>query len=136
MLDRPADDTSAFQLRSPLDDAFAPKRSEQRNKRQAENDEIVAVDPVEQLDANRFDLIGADRAQYLLTGCGEIAADELRREVKHGERGDLGRRPDGLAVGRYRDRGVQGVRLSVEIEQLPACRRHALGLRQDLIAEG
>ena len=45
-------------------------------------------------------------------------------------------RPDGLAVGRDRDRGMQRVRLAVEIEQLPACRRHAVGLRQDLIAEG
>src|SRR5215471_12198066 len=120
---------------STLDDALAPERIEERDERKAKDDEIIAVDLLEQLDADRLDLIGPDRAQHLLAGGGEIMADELGRELAHGERRDLRRGPDGLAVRRHRHRSVERVRLTPEVEQLPARRLHAVWLRQNLIAE-
>src|SRR5512143_799443 len=121
---------------STLDGALAPERIEERDEWQAKDDEIVAVDLLEELDADRLDLIGADRTQHLLAGSGKIMADELGGELAHGERRDLGRGPDGLAVGRYRNRGMQRMRLAAQIEQLPPRGLHGLGLRQDVIAEG
>ena len=62
-----------------VDHAMLAQRGEQRQQRQAENGEIVAVDLVEELDAEPFDLVGADGGQRRLAHGGEIAADELRR---------------------------------------------------------
>ena len=41
-------------------DTLPPQEIEHRNQRQAEDREIVAVDPFEQLNAGAFDLIAAD----------------------------------------------------------------------------
>ena len=49
-----------------FDGAFAPERVEERNERQAEDREIVALDLLEQLNAERLELIGADRAEDIL----------------------------------------------------------------------
>src|SRR5262249_60068399 len=68
MLDRPADDAGTFHFGSAFDDALAPKRIEERNEWKPKNGEIVAVDLLEQLDAKRLDLIGADRAKHLFAG--------------------------------------------------------------------
>src|SRR5689334_16748129 len=119
-----------------LDYALAPKRVEERDKWQPKNDEVVAVDSVEQLNADRLDLIGPDRVQHLLAGSGKIAANEFGRELAHSEGRDLGRRPDGLSVRRDGNRRMQRMRLSAQVEQLPSRRLHAVGLRHDLIAEG
>ena len=71
MLDRPADDASAPHG-SAFDDALAPERIEERDERKPENGEIVAVDLLEQLHAERFKLIGPDRAQDFVSGGGEV----------------------------------------------------------------
>src|SRR5262249_57488698 len=75
MGDRPADDTGAFHG-SAFDDAFVPERIEQRQQRKAENGKIVAVDFLEQLDADALDLVGTDRAERRLARRGKIAPDE------------------------------------------------------------
>src|SRR6478735_12717847 len=80
---------------SAFDGAFAPERIEQRQQRKAKNGEIVAVDLFEQLNSEPLELIGADRAQNLLTRGGKIAADELRGELAHRERRALAVHPDG-----------------------------------------
>src|SRR5512137_1302161 len=68
-----------------FDRALAPERVEQRQERKAENGEIVAVDLVEQLDPDPFELIGPDTAQDLFAGRREIAADEFRRQLAHAQ---------------------------------------------------
>src|SRR4029078_12731268 len=98
MLDRPADDASA-RHGSAFDHALAPERIEERNKREPENGEIVAVDFLAHPQAERFELVRPDRAQHLLAGSREVTADELRRELAHAERGNGRLRPDGLAAG-------------------------------------
>src|SRR4029078_6504951 len=80
-----------------VDGAFAPERLPPRQERNTENGEIVAVDLLEELGAETFELIGADRAQYLLAGGGEITADKFGAELAHGERRGLGMRPHRLA---------------------------------------
>src|SRR5688572_32137361 len=94
-------------MTSTFDHALAPERVEERYEWQAENGEIIAVDSLEQLHAEPFELVGANRAQDLLARGGEVAADEFRRELAHGEAGNRGLRPDRLAIGRHRDRRMQ-----------------------------
>src|SRR5512147_2758353 len=80
---------------STFDGAFAPERIEQRQQRKAEDGEIIAVDLLEQLNSETFELISPDRAQNLFTGRGEITADELRRQLAHHQRRALAVGPDG-----------------------------------------
>src|SRR3990170_1641015 len=117
MLDRPADDTGAPHWMLAFDGAFAPERVEERNERQAEDREIVALDLFEQLNAESLELIGADRAEDILAGGGEVAADELGRQLSHGERRHRRLRPDGFAIGDDGDGGVKRMPLAAEIEQ-------------------
>ena len=77
MLDRPPNDAGAAHG-SALDRALAPQGVEQRQQGKAQDGKIIAVDFLEQLDAESFELIGADGAQHLLAGGSEIAADEFR----------------------------------------------------------
>src|SRR4029453_4226169 len=127
VLPRPADDTGAFHGLT-FDDALAPKRIEERNEGQAKGGEIGALDLLEQLEPERLDLIGADRAQHLFASGGEVAAYEFGRELAHGKRGHRGLGPDRLAIGRDRYRSMQRVGLAPEIEQLATRGLHALGL--------
>src|SRR4029077_14692765 len=97
---------------STFDGAFAPERIEQRQQRKAEDGEIVAVDLLEQLNSETFDLIGPDRAENLFTGSGEIAADELRGELAHDQCRALAVGPDGATVGREGNGAMQTVALA------------------------
>ena len=52
---------------------------QQRQQRQADDGEMIAVDLLEQLDALALDLVGADAGQRLVADAGQMAADEGRR---------------------------------------------------------
>ena len=56
---------------------------QQRKQGQSENGEKIAVDLAEQLRAEAFELIGADRAAGVFTDLGEIALDERIAERPH-----------------------------------------------------
>src|SRR5258708_516533 len=92
VLDRPAHDAGeprrAANLDAHLRDyAALPEKGEQRQQRQAENGEIIALDAGEELGAKTLELVGADRAQR-----GRAGAVEIRRDDRGG-RGPHGRRP-------------------------------------------
>lgn len=56
------------------------QKVEQRQKRQAEDGEKVALDPVEQLSAQAFQLVGTDGFTGFAADLCEIVIDEVRAE--------------------------------------------------------
>ena len=93
MRDGPADDAGAYHV---VDHSARPELGQQRHERQADDGEVVALDALEQLDAEAFDLVGADDAGIARAGLRPGSGREMHRaEGAHGEHGlaDVG--PDG-----------------------------------------
>src|SRR5688572_16439598 len=68
-----------------FDDPLRAQESKQRQERQAEDSEIVAFDPFEQLDAASLDLVSAHALQGIRSDRREVAADGGRFEPPYGE---------------------------------------------------
>lgn len=94
--------------------------AKKRDQRQAEDRVIVAVDPIEQLDALALELIGADGTEDPVTDTREIAVEERWREGAHMHfgRGD-GRESDPAGF-RDSDAGMQMVDSASKRHQMVA----------------
>ena len=80
------------------DVAVAAQEIEQRQQRQAEYGEVVALDPREELHAEPFEPIGADRAEDVRAGRIEIGVEERVAEIAHVEGGAVDDMPQPLAA--------------------------------------
>ena len=62
---------------------MATQKCEQGQERQAENGEVVALDPLEQMDAGAFELIGADalRHRRVVPNCQRSTVDSQLLEL-------------------------------------------------------
>ena len=52
------------------------QEGEQRQQRQAEDGEVVALDPAEEMRAQPLELVGADRGAHGLAGARQIGVEE------------------------------------------------------------
>ena len=68
---------------------------------------MVAVDPLEQLNADRLDLIGADAGGHRRPGRIEIAIEERLGQRPHGQAGDAPVLEQHVAAAYHRDGRVQ-----------------------------
>src|SRR5258708_38836020 len=69
--------------------AFAPQILQELQQRQTKDREMVAVDPLEQLNADTLHLIAADARRYGKSGGFDIGLEKAIRELPHGQPGDF-----------------------------------------------
>ncbi len=117
-----------------------PQIAQQREQRQPENHEVIALDALEQLDPEPLELIRPHARCDRRPGCGEIGIQERVRELPHRQSCDLAVLEQHAAVVHERDGAVQRVGLAAQRHELRARRRHvtrfgkpSLGQRQSLI---
>jgi len=66
-----------------------PQGPEEREQREAQNRGVIALDPLEEVDADPFDLIGPDAVGHAIACQGYIALDGQRPQGSHHEMGAL-----------------------------------------------
>src|SRR5438046_10725420 len=69
--------------------AVRAQKGEQRQERQTQNGEMVALDLLEQLHPGALELIAADARRHRLAGRIEIAVEEIVGQSPHGEAGPV-----------------------------------------------
>src|SRR5216683_2376900 len=82
---------------------MAAQEVEQRQQRQAEDREIIALDALEQLRTQAFELIDADRGERVVAERRQISVEKAVAESPHGEAGAVDQTPDHRAVAHHRD---------------------------------
>ncbi len=97
--------------------------SQQRQQRQAEDGEIVALDPLEQMDADAFELIAADAGQRGVARHVEIVVEKAVGKIAHGQPRGIDAFEQHFAVAHQRQRRMQRVRLPAQAPQLRGRRR-------------
>src|ERR1043165_3262851 len=92
--------------------------TQQRQQRQAENGEMIALDGVKQMNSCSFQLISPDAAGHGRPRGVEIGLQELLRKVPHNQsrNGDMAKRYGTVSTHGYRR--VQLVRLGPHAHQL------------------
>ena len=106
----------------------AAQFGEQRQKRQAENGEIIALDPLEKLNAETFHLVAANAFQHLIAQPREIFLQKGVGETSHGERRAIRMTPDDRIALRNGDTAMQDMRLAAEEFQIGPGFIEAFGL--------
>jgi hypothetical protein len=97
---------------------------------------VVALDPLEEVDAHAFELIGADAPGHGSAGELEVAVDGARVEPAHRQPRAVEAFVPDLAIRRDREGAVQAVRAPAKLRDLPP-RGLAVGrLMQHLAFEG
>src|SRR5664280_1599942 len=94
-----------------------PQIIEQWQQRQAENGEIVAVDALEQMNADAFELIAADARQSGVPRHVEIILEKAVRNIAHGQPRAVDATEQHGAVAHQRQRGMQLVRAPAQGSQ-------------------
>src|SRR5438309_5665303 len=105
--------------------------SEQREEGEAQDREVAAFDPVEQLHAGAFDPIAADAPADRFPFALQIVVEEGVAEVAHGEADGFASPPDRLTVHCDHGSGVKAVRGATKRSQLITGLVDRRGLGQD-----
>ena len=87
---------------------------------------MIALDALEQMHAQPFELIGADAGRDGVARRIQIGSDLLAAQLTHGHAGNRNLGKQYLAVARHRNGGMQFVRLAGKQPQL-ICRLRAAG---------
>ena len=96
------------------------QRGEQRQERQTQNGEMVALDLLEQLHPGALELIAADARRHRLAGRIEIAVEEIVGQSPHGEAGPVDVVEQDVAVARDRNGRVERVDAAGQRSELRA----------------
>src|SRR6185437_16874520 len=96
------------------------QEGEQRQKRQSEDREEIALDALEKLRAAAFDLIGADGIEDFLARRHDVIAEETVAEIAHDEARPVEHVPEPHAVATHGNRRRQLMRLPAQQSKLAA----------------
>src|SRR5262249_28270716 len=88
-----------------------------------QNREEIAIDPFEELDAEPFETVCADRAQHIVTTAIEISLEKCLVESAHDETRSLDMMPEHVAAAGDADRRYQLVWAAAQGEKLRSRRR-------------
>src|SRR5436190_5762437 len=105
--------------------AGLPEILQHRQERQSQDDEMIAIDTLEQLNAGLFQLIGADAGGDGSSHGIEVGIEKVIRKSPHGQARDLAVLEQQCAIPHQRDRGMELVGLAAQHLQLRA-RRSAI----------
>ena len=95
--------------------------AEKWQKRQSDYGEMIALKAGEELDAETFDAVGADGLQHGLAFPAAIFVEKIIGKITHGQLGLVQVAPDGLAVARDTECGVEEMRLAAQSPELRFC---------------
>ena len=96
------------------------QNAEHRQQRQTEDGEEVAGHPLEQLRAEAFEPVAADRVQHVVAGLTEIALEEVVAEGAHAQLGAVGHVPEARVVPHQNGAGDEAMALAAQGLQLLA----------------
>src|SRR5215208_3124169 len=112
-----------------------PQGCEQRQEGQSEDGRVVALDPLEEVDADALEAIAADASRHVLAGEIEVAADRGVIERPHREPRRIEAVAEDGAVLRDGESAVEMVRAPGETRELAPRRRTVHGLVHDRAGE-
>src|SRR5215469_11721264 len=98
--------------------AVAAQKIQQREQRQSQDGEEIALDTLEELRAQTFELVGAHGVQELGRGGSDIVVEKAVAEAAHNEVCAIDGVPDEGAVSHDRRGGDERVPLAAEQLQL------------------
>src|SRR3954447_930959 len=116
-------------------EAERPQGCEQPQERQSEDGRVVALDPLEEVDADALEAIAADASRHVLAGEIEVTADRGIIERPHREPRRIETVPEDRAVLGDGKSAVEMVRAPGETRELPPRGRTVLGLVHDRAVE-
>ena len=96
------------------------QKGQQRQQRQAEDGEVVAIDTAEQMRADPFQMIGTNGGRDAYAGAFQVGVEKSLGERPHREACALVVVPEPGSATRHDDRRAKLVGLATEIEQLLA----------------